>query len=230
MMFKAVLVLCVALSMGYRLHSKVDELQTTMAAFDQAVNYLAHEASISLRAYLVPISLYSTDANSAYISNLTDAGQLYWDFVADAQADAAQKGVDIESCVDSGNAQVYTLNDTFATAAFRNIKAVAAEAEETLNGFYGPARDEPLQHVADLWVKVNACDSDACAVDLIQQISDDFEQLDAGIAKALSDAKQYVLVEYPAKLNQYSFDVDAYTAALKPIIDSVKQCINSLGH
>ncbi|XP_076274688.1 uncharacterized protein LOC143205331 [Rhynchophorus ferrugineus] len=227
MFFRAILLICVGFSIASPVGTHLDELKELMSRIDTHIRSETNNAAFVLRSLNIALSYYANDAHRTYINELTEAAQPYWTFIAVAEREAAERGQNIVFCVERGHNEIYALNNTYANAAYENVYAELAIGQKLIDNTYGPARDEPNDKLQEMHARVNACNNEACAVQLQDELSREYSDISASIAASLDKTEHYVYVEFHENIEEHIFNPARYTEDMNRIIGDVEHCIRT---
>ncbi|ENN78615.1 hypothetical protein YQE_04919, partial [Dendroctonus ponderosae] len=200
----------------------VDDLLALYERIDSSVKLTQHEAAIEIRALTIPMESFLDDAVKYVMGNLTVAAEPYWTTIASMEAEAEAKGEDISACVNGGNEELYTLNETIVNAPLEKIAAYRTEGNDMIYASANLAYSA-IEELLELEVQVKACSDPECAEELYNALIEFHGRASETLEASVDNPTTY-LNELPEKLALVNIDADDYKEKFTAIIDAVVIC------
>ncbi|KAF7280468.1 hypothetical protein GWI33_005863 [Rhynchophorus ferrugineus] len=225
MIFKIVFLTCLGVSTVSSENTKLDDLNSLINTLDRQIQDLTSKSAFVLRPLQVALGYYAGEAHKAFISNLTVAAQPYWSAVAQAKKTVEEQGQNIDSCVKTSNSEIYATNDTFADKTNQNIKTELTAGQKILSDIYDVARNEPVKKLDGMHQKVKSCNKEVCAIELIEQLNKEYNELSSRVKTSLDKANDYAPKEFIKKMDQYVIVPLEYHNEIRRITAAFEMCI-----
>lgn len=224
------------------LRSDLEALLTLFNTVDTVIKSEQREAQIEIRATSVPLNFYINQVTGYVHGNLSQAAGPYWARIASFEEQAVIIGKfalkilncptkillnadrNITKCLDEGNRQFYTLNNTIIRAPIGQLEACREEGTQIILDS-NSLSSSVINELVELEVEVRACANSICAQQLQVTLREFYSRGLQTIATAIRNASDYVFEALPQKLAVINIDVPTYTRLYNRILHEVKRCI-----
>ncbi|XP_030745691.1 uncharacterized protein LOC115874622 [Sitophilus oryzae] len=202
------------------LHEFMDNVDSDIDEFTERVISVYREEEITMRSMIA-------ETQDNFLKNLNESAEPYFSYIQALNQSAEEQGQNISSCIELGNEELDSLMINYTSTISSEIDDFATNSTLILLNYFEYAYHKPREQRNEMWEKVNDCHHNSCALILLAELMEEYDELKVQMISAYSSALHYFNVEFPIGLSQFTFDSVAFNASLNAIIQDVNNCTES---